>query len=144
MMTNNKAINILLVEDDDGDAKALQRAFFKAKIVNEITRAIDGIDALDLLKGNKEKQTIMAPYLILVDINMPRMNGIEFVKNLRNDSKLCHSTVFMLTTSKREEDKIAAYDLNVSGYILKEKVGEDFLRLVELIDIYWRIVELPC
>jgi DNA-binding NarL/FixJ family response regulator len=83
------------------------------------------------------------PYFLLVDLNMPRMNGIQLVKALRDDANLHQSIVFILTTSKREEDKVAAYDLNVAGYIVKATAGQDFLNLVSLVDCYWRIVELP-
>ena len=142
-MVNNRSLNILLVEDDDGDAKALQRAFQKAKIANALQRAVDGVDALDILKGTNGKEKMAAPYILLVDLNMPRMNGIQFVTALRADAELRHSLVFILTTSKREEDKVAAYDLNVAGYIVKATAGQDFLSLVGLVDCYWRIVEMP-
>jgi DNA-binding response OmpR family regulator len=140
---NSKPLNILLVEDDDGDAKAVRRAFQKVKIANPIIRAVDGIDALEMLRGENGQTKPASPYLLLVDLNMPRMNGIQLVKALREDDNLHKSIVFMLTTSKREEDKIAAYDLNVAGYIVKETAGQDFLNLVSLVDCYWRIVEMP-
>jgi len=147
MTTDAKAaprpLNILLVEDDDGDAKAIQRVFSKARIANPIIRAMDGIEALDILRGTNGRAKIAAPYLLMVDLNMPRMNGMQLVEALREDPDLHHAIVFMLTTSKREEDKMAAYELNVTGYIVKEKAGEDFLNLLGLIDSYWRIVELP-
>jgi CheY-like chemotaxis protein len=140
---NGTPLNILLVEDDDGDAKAVRRAFQKAKIANPIHRAVDGMEALDILKGRNGKEKPAPPYLLLVDLNMPRMNGIQFIQALREDEDLRHSIAFILTTSKREEDKIAAYDLNVAGYIVKATAGNDFLNLVHLVDCYWRIVEMP-
>jgi CheY-like chemotaxis protein len=140
---SSKTLNILLVEDDDGDAKALQRAFQKAKIANRIVRAADGIEALDMLKGTNGKEKMVSPCIFLVDLNMPRMNGIQLVQALREESDLRHCIVFILTTSKRDEDKVAAYDLNVAGYILKATAGQDFLNLVSLVDCYWRIVEMP-
>ncbi|MBI3418790.1 MAG: response regulator [Proteobacteria bacterium] len=140
---NSKPLNILLVEDDDGDAKAVQRAFQKVKIANPILRAVDGMEALDMLKGVNGKTKPPSPYMLLVDLNMPRMNGIQLVKALREDEDLRHSIAFILTTSKREEDKIAAYNLNVAGYIVKATAGQDFLNLVSLVDCYWRIVEMP-
>jgi CheY-like chemotaxis protein len=136
-------LSILLVEDDDGDAKAVQRAFRTAKIANPIHRAVDGIEALDILKGANGRQKPTSPYLLLVDLNMPRMNGIQLVQALRQDEDLRHSIAFILTTSKRDEDKAAAYDLNVAGYIVKATAGTDFLNLVNLVDCYWRIVEMP-
>jgi CheY-like chemotaxis protein len=133
----------MLVEDDEGDAKAVERAFQKAKIANPILRAVDGIEALDMLRGTNGKVKAASPCIMLIDLNMPRMNGIQLVKALREDKDLRHSIAFILTTSKSEEDKIAAYDLNVTGYIVKETAGHDFLNLVSLMDCYWRIVELP-
>jgi CheY-like chemotaxis protein len=138
-----RPLNILLVEDDDGDAKAIQRVFSKARIANPVRRAVDGIEALEILRGVNGKAKMEAPYLLMVDLNMPRMNGIQLVEALRQDPDLHRVIVFMLTTSKRDEDKMAAYDLNVTGYILKDKAGEDFLTLLGLIENYWRIVELP-
>jgi CheY-like chemotaxis protein len=140
---DSKPLNILLVDDDDGDAKAVQRAFQKARIANPIIRAVDGMDALDMLRGANGKARPPSSFILLVDLNMPRMNGIQLVKALREDNNLRKSIVFMLTTSKREEDKLAAYDLNVAGYIVKETAGQDFLKLVSLVDCYWRIVEMP-
>lgn len=140
---STKTLNILLVEDDDGDAKAINRALTKARILNPVFRAHDGQEALDMLTGEHAEIDLPRPVLILLDINMPRMNGIEFLKVVRSNDDLRRVVVFMLTTSDRDEDKIEAYDLNVAGYILKEKAGHDFLRLIELLDAYWRIVELP-
>jgi CheY-like chemotaxis protein len=138
-----KSIRILLVEDDDGDAKAVLRTFRKARIANPIVRALDGIEAMEILRGSDQQPRLESPYLLLVDLNMPRMDGIQLVKAIREDPDLQETVIFMLTTSNRAEDKHAAYSLNVTGYILKEKAGEDFLRLFSLVDSYWRIVEMP-
>jgi CheY-like chemotaxis protein len=136
-------IRILLVEDDDGDAKAVERTFLKARIANPIVRALDGIQALEIMKGTDRNQPLPPPYLLLVDLNMPRMNGFQLVTAIREDPNLHDTIIFMLTTSNRAEDKQSAYDLNVTGYILKEKAGEDFLQLFSLVETYWRIVEMP-
>ena len=136
-------IRILLVEDDDGDAKAVVRTFEKARIANPIVRALDGIEAMAILKGTDNRPKLESPYLLLVDLNMPRMDGILLVTAIREDPELHDTIIFMLTTSNRAEDKQAAYSLNVTGYILKEKAGEDFLKLFSLVDTYWRIVEMP-
>jgi CheY-like chemotaxis protein len=140
---NLKPLNLVLIEDDDGDAKAVQRAFRKAKVDALISRAVDGVDALDMLRGVNGKEKISPPYILLLDLNMPRMNGIQFTKTLRADDELRRSIAFVLTTSKRDEDKLAAYDLNVAGYIVKETADEDLLSLVKLMDCYWRTVEMP-
>jgi CheY-like chemotaxis protein len=143
MASNTKPLNILLVEDDDGDAKAVLRAFKREKIANPILRAIDGIDAWEMLKGENGKEKPLSPFMLLVDLNMPRMGGLELIKALREDDELRHTIAFVLTTSSRAEDKMAAYDLNVAGYIVKATAGQDFMRLVNLVECYWRIVEMP-
>jgi CheY-like chemotaxis protein len=142
-VTRRELLHILLVEDDDGDAKAIERAFKKLKIVDRMVRAIDGIDALDLLKGANGKTKLKDPGIFLVDLNMPRMNGIQFVQAVRADENLRRSIVFILTTSKRDEDKMAAYDLNVAGYITKATAAVDFMNLVNLMGLYGEVVELP-
>ena len=140
---NIKPVNIVLVEDDDADAKAIWRAFQKAKIAYPFVRAVDGLDALDILKGANGKEKVAAPYLLLVDLNMPRMGGIQLMMALRADQQLRQSIAFILTASSSDEDKDAAYDLNVAGYIVKATAGQDFINLVDLVGCYWRIVELP-
>ena len=134
-------LNIILVEDDDGDAKAIRRAFSKAKIANPITRVVDGVEALALLRG--ETGTPPEKYVLLIDLNMPRMNGLELLEELRRDPKLHKAVAFLLTTSRDERDKSAAYEQHVAGYIMKATVGTDFIDLIGTLDHYWRIVELP-
>lgn len=136
-------IRILLVEDDDGDAKAVVRTFEKARIANPIVRALDGVEAMELLRGTGKQPKLPAPHMLLVDLNMPRMDGIQLVSAIREDPDLHGTIIFILTTSNRADDKKAAYSLNVTGYILKEKAGEDFLKVFSLVDTYWRIVEMP-
>ena len=136
-------IQILLVEDDEVDAEAIQRAFKKYKIANPVHRASDGIEALEILRGLGGRQALTWPYLILLDINMPRMNGIEFLNELRKDSHLNDAIVFVLTTSNNDKDKLSAYDRNIAGYMLKSRAGEDFIHLIEMLKFYWRYVEFP-
>ncbi|MCO6384330.1 MAG: response regulator [Vannielia sp.] len=135
-------LNIILIEDDDGDAKAVRRALAKSRIANPIHRLRDGIEALGFLRGEAET----APpehFLILLDINMPRMNGHEFMAELRKDARLNRAVVFMLSTSEDETDIARAYDNNVAGYILKGNAGLDFLRLIDTVEHFWRLVILP-
>jgi CheY-like chemotaxis protein len=134
-----KPASILLVDDDDIDAMAVKRALNKMKIANPLVRAKDGVHALEIL----EKEGIDTPYLILLDLNMPRMGGLEFLKVLRRDERWESSVVFVLTTSKADEDKLAAYKEHIAGYILKEKLHDGFDELVKLLDHYWRLVEFP-
>jgi CheY-like chemotaxis protein len=126
-----------LVEDDEVDVKALRWAFDKLKIANPLVVASDGVDALDKLAE------LPRPYLIICDINMPRMNGIELLRRIRQSDDYRDSIVFMLTTSNDEQDKIDAYDLNVAGYMLKSDMGTSFQRAIALIENYWKVVEFP-
>jgi CheY-like chemotaxis protein len=136
-MRGSKIVTILLVEDDEIDVKALKWAFDKLKIANPLVVARDGVAAWEML------QTLSRPYLIITDINMPRMNGIELLRKIRQSEQFRDSIVFALTTSNDEEDKIAAYNLNVAGYMLKTDMGTSFQRAISLIDNYWKVVEFP-
>jgi CheY-like chemotaxis protein len=134
-----KTVNLLIVDDDDIDATALRRALQKLKLLNPLYRAKDGLEALEILRNGE----IPSPYIILLDINMPRMNGLEFLEALRADPDLTASVVFVLTTSKSDEDIIAAYREHVAGYLLKQRMDSDFMQVVSLLDHYWRVIELP-
>lgn len=140
---NDKSITVLLVEDDDIDAEAVTRGFKKHNIGNRIVRVQDGIEALDALKGRNGHVTVRRPYLILLDINMPRMNGLEFLEAVREDEELKDSVVFMLTTSESQHDRRAAYDLQVAGYMHKNDVGPTFLKAASMLDQYSITVTLP-
>ena len=135
-------MTLLLVEDDAIDAEAIQRAFRQHRIANPFVVVRDGVEALAALRGESEVE-VPHPYVVLLDVNMPRMNGIEFLDAIRADPALSRTIVFVLTTSDREEDKVAAYEHNVAGYILKSRAGEDFLEVVKLLRVYWRLVEFP-
>jgi CheY-like chemotaxis protein len=137
------SLRILLVEDDDGDAMAIERAFRKAHIAKPIVRAVDGIEALEIVRGTGSRPRLQKPHLLLVDLNLPRMSGIQLIAAMREDPELHDSVIFVLTTSNRQQDKRAAYASNVAGYIRKEKAGEDFQSLLSLVDGYRRIVDLP-
>ena len=136
-------IHILLVEDDEIDAEAIMRGFYAQKIANPFTLVSDGIEALHVLRGTGGMPRLPRPYMILLDINMPRMNGLEFLETVRADPELAQSVVFVLTTSNRDEDMMAAYNHQIAGYLLKSRAGKDFIDLITLLDSYWRIVEFP-
>lgn len=137
-----RPVTLLLIEDDLVDAEAIQRAFRQQRIANPFVVVPDGVEALRALRG-EAGPPVPRPFLILLDINMPRMNGIEFLRELRRDPELHRSIVFVLTTSNREEDKLAAYEGHVAGYILKSRAGEDFLEVIKMLRSYWRVVEFP-
>jgi CheY-like chemotaxis protein len=136
-------VNILLVEDNEVDVEGVQRAFQRYKIRNPIIVATDGIEALEMLRGTGDAAAIQRPYMIILDLNLPRMDGIEFLRELRRDPELRDSIVFVLTTSQDADDKVASYSFNVAGYMVKSRIGEGFLGLCEMLDCYWRIVEFP-
>ena len=138
-----KPINILLVEDDDSDAEAVRRAFESTRIIYRIWRAVDGVDALEMLRGTNGKKKAPSPFLLLIDLDLPRMNGIELLRALRADKALRHLISFVLSASRRPDHMKAAYDLNVAGYICKTAAGRDLLNLVNLVDGYRRAVEAP-
>ena len=136
-------IYVLLVEDDEVDAEMVIRAFQRQNANYQFTIVNDGIEALKILRGDVPNSPLPRPYVVLLDINMPRMNGFEFLKELRQDNTLKGDIVFILTTSNREEDKISAYQLHIAGYILKSKTGRDFTNMIELLNSYRATVEFP-
>lgn len=136
-----QTVTLLLVEDNDVDIEAVRRGLSSHRIANPLRVARDGVEALELLRSVDDP--FPSPFLVLLDLNMPRMNGIEFLAEIRRDPRLRGTVVFVLTTSNAEEDKVEAYDLNVAGYILKSEVGDGFVKLVAMLDRYWRIVEMP-
>jgi CheY-like chemotaxis protein len=138
-----KTVNLLLVDDDEVDVQGLKRAFIRSKIGNPITVARDGIEALEILRGTNGKPPLPKPHLILLDLNMPRMNGLEFLEEIRADEDLKSALVFMITTSKDDEDKARAYGHHVAGYIVKQDPANTFLQAVTLLEHYWKIVEFP-
>lgn len=142
-MKDNK-ISILLVEDDEVDVMNVLRAFKKNHINNPVHVAGNGLEALAKLRGTDgEEKLNPAPKIILLDINMPKMNGIEFLKELRADPDLHPVSVFVLTTSDEEKDRVAAYDMNVAGYILKPVEAGKFMEAVKILDVFWSLIELP-
>ena len=137
---DDRRLNILLVEDDELDVMNVQRAFKKNNVVNPLYTAGNGVEALEVLRGNampKERR------LILLDLNMPRMGGIEFLRELRADPALAPTTVIVLTTSDEDRDKVEAYKLNVAGYILKPVTLQAFVEIMATLNKYWTVSELP-
>lgn len=132
--------NILLVEDDEVDVMNVRRAFLKNNIVNPLWEAGDGVEGLQMLRGSEIPRERR---LVLLDLNMPRMNGIEFLTELRADPDLAPTPVVVLTTSDDERDRVDAYQLNVAGYILKPLTFGSFVEAMARLDRYWSLVEMP-
>jgi CheY-like chemotaxis protein len=143
-MMQTLMLNILLVEDDEVDVMTVQRAFKKGNINNPLYIASNGIEALAMLRG----QSGIAPAIpterriILLDLNMPKMNGLEFLQELRDDPTIRQIPVVVLTTSNEEQDRVQAYDLNVAGYILKPITFGSFVELMVTLNKYWTLCEM--
>jgi CheY-like chemotaxis protein len=137
---SDRVLNILLVEDDEVDVMNVRRAFERNNVSNPLFVAGNGLEALEVLRGNtmpKERR------LILLDLNMPKMNGIEFLQALRADPELSSTPVVVLTTSNDDQDKIDAYNLNVAGYLLKPVTFSNFCERMTTLNKYWTLVEMP-
>jgi CheY-like chemotaxis protein len=135
-----KALNILLIEDDRVDVMNVRRAFDKNRIANPLHVASNGLDALDMLRSGVVPEDRR---IILLDLNMPKMNGLEFLRALRADPLLQATPVIVLTTSTDERDKIEAYNLNVAGYLVKPVTFVNFVEVMAALNKYWALVELP-
>jgi CheY-like chemotaxis protein len=136
-------LNILLVEDDDVDVMSVQRACRGRPVTHCVTVARDGREALAILRGEDGGRPWRSPYVILLDLNLPLMNGLEFLRELRRDPEHGRAVVFVLTTSEAERDRQAAYDQHVAGYVVKSTLGHDFGPMLDLLERYQRVVSLP-
>ncbi len=130
---------ILLVEDDQIDIMTVKRALKKINVTNQVTSVVNGEEALRILQNSE----LAKPAIILLDLNMPRMNGIELLKIIKDDKNLCRIPVVVLTTSQEEQDKRWCFNLGVAGYMLKPVDYEEFIEIIRVIDLYWTLSELP-
>jgi CheY-like chemotaxis protein len=135
-----RLLNILLVEDDEVDVLNVRRAFQKNHITNPLFVAPNGVEALEQLRSRSIPRDRR---IVLLDLNMPKMNGIEFLSELRKDPELKSTPVVVLTTSNDERDRIEAYNLNVAGYLLKPVTFSNFCEVMAALNKYWALVELP-
>lgn len=142
-MTEAATLHVLLVEDDDVAAEAVVRSMQRAGIPCPVTWVEDGQAALEVLREQDPRRKAPRPRLILLDLNMPRMNGFEFLEVARADPQLKDEVIFVLTTSSADTDRNRAYNENVAGYMVKSAVGPQFARLTQLLDGYRRAVQLP-
>ena len=142
---NDRTINVLLVEDDRVDIMNVKRAFKKYKITNPLYIAENGIEALEMLRSQNEQPPVVPPNrrLVLLDLNMPKMNGLEFLHELRQDEDLKRTPVIVLTTSNEDKDRIEAYNLNVAGYLLKPVTFMNFAEVMVALNRYWTLSEIP-
>lgn len=143
MPRNASEVTILLVEDDEVDATTVVRGLARADIHNPLVRARDGIEAMEILLGSNGKQKLKSPFLLLVDIRMPRLDGLALVRRIRSNPTLQRTIIFVLTTSDSERDRAAAYDAHVAGYIVKSNAPDQFHALARMLDYYLSIVSPP-
>jgi len=144
-------IPILLVEDDEVDLMTVRRALREIHVTNPLQTAANGEEALVILRDPAQKQ----PGIILLDLNMPRMNGVEFLRILKADAELKRIPVVVLTTelkripvvvlttSREEQDRVESFDLGVAGYMIKPVDYRQFVEVVRTINLYWTFSELP-
>lgn len=139
----HKTITILLIDNNEIDVIAIRRSFWQLKIPNPIVVARNGLEALDMLRGQNGHEKVQAPYLVLLELNMPRMGGIEFLEELRRDPVLRRTLVLVMTTSTAREDRERAYEKNVAGFVPKPRAGESFTPAISALESYWRAIEFP-
>jgi CheY-like chemotaxis protein len=138
-MEMNSERSILLVEDDVVDAMTVKRALKELKITNPLIVKGNGEEALEHLRNSQTKH----PCIIILDLNMPRMNGIEFLRVVKQDETLRRIPVVVLTTSKGEQDRFESFNLSVAGYMLKPVEYPQFVEVVRGINLYWTLSEMP-
>ena len=131
---------VMLVEDDNVDAMMVKRAFKDLEIANQLVHMLNGEQALEYLRDESSSK----PCVILLDLVMPRMNGIEFLKIVKADEILKGIPVIVLTTSSEEQNIVESFRFGVAGYIVKSVDEKKFTEAIETINLYWILSELPC
>lgn len=130
---------LLIVEDDEIDIMTIRRALKELNVTNRIEVSLNGEEALAYLMDPQNEK----PCVILLDINMPRMNGIEFLKERSQNEIIKKIPVVVLTSSNEEQDMVQSYDLGVAGYMIKPVNYERFLETIRIIDLYWTLSQFP-
>lgn len=142
--TENRPIDILLVEDNPGDARLTREAFREGKIANRISVAKDGVEALSFLNRQGHYAEAPRPDLILLDLNLPKKDGREVLATIKTDPNLRRIPVVVLTTSKAEEDILRSYDLHANCYLTKPVDLDQFITVIRSIEDFWlTVVKLP-
>ncbi|ASJ76739.1 response regulator [Granulosicoccus antarcticus] len=138
-----KPVHFLVVDDDEICIMAIKRAMKKLGIANPMSSANNGIEALEILNGALDPDAPLPRYVLLLDLSMPKMGGLELLEKLRADPLLKKLVVFVLTTSDAPKDITAAYEKNIAGYIVKDNLSETISKALSMLDGYSRLVVLP-
>ena len=139
-----KAVDILLVEDNPGDVRLTQEALNEGRIYNTLHVASDGIEAMEFLNKTGKFKNATTPDLILLDLNLPKMNGFEVLEKIKGDDKLKLIPIIILTTSQSEKDILTSYSMHVNCYVSKPVEYDSFMNVVKSIEDFWfTIVKLP-
>jgi CheY-like chemotaxis protein len=136
-------VQIILIDDDEVDVEAVARLLHKHRLPYDLVTFSNGSDAKNALAGDFGQTLTRQPCLILLDLNMPRMNGIELLDWLRTQPHLCRSIVFAFTTSEAQQDCKAAYDRQVAGYLVKSHLGSGYTALARMLDTYTQNILFP-
>lgn len=136
-------VKFLIIDDDEVSRMKMQRALKKSKIENPAIYATDGVEALEILRGDTDNEELAQPYIVTLDINMPLMDGHEFLAELRGDENLKNVVVFILTTSDNDFDIRSSYNQNVAGYLLKDQSEEKLLEKVCMLESFSNCIVLP-
>ena len=139
-----KPLNILLVEDDEIDVMNVKRAFKKSNITHPLYIASNGLEALEMLRGEADHSPAVpsSRRLVLLDLNMPKMGGIEFLEAVRADPELRSLSIIVMTTSDADRDRLGAYNFNVAGYIVKPVTFSNFVKTMTIVNKYWELNEI--
>jgi len=144
MMPMGRPVEILLVEDNEGDARLAKEALSDAKVANNLAWVKDGVEALAYLRGEGEYKGTVRPDVILLDLNLPKKDGREVLAEVKQDPDLRRIPIVILTVSEAQEDIIRTYDLHANCYIRKPLDLEQFMTVVKAIESFWlTIVKLP-
>jgi two-component system response regulator len=138
--------HILLVEDNDDDAELTIRAFRQANVTNPVVRAADGVEALDYLFGrgvHAGRDLADAPAVVLLDLNLPRLSGLDVLKAIREDERTRYLAVVVLTSSAEDRDRIAAYERYANSYVRKPVDFEQFVTASRELGLYWMVLNMP-
>lgn len=140
---NAQTLEILLVEDNPNDLELALHAFRKHKFANSIEVARDGQEALDYLLGGNGREAGIPPRVILLDLKLPKVDGLQVLREIRANSALKHLPVVILTSSREESDIVESYDLGVNSYIVKPVDFDKFVETVETLGLYWLLLNEP-